>query len=293
MRGIVDAHHHLWDLAAVDYPWLKQRGVRRFFGDPTPIQRDYGPTDFSSDHAPLTIAKSVHIQVGAAHGEEHAETQWLQRQADEQGLPTAIVAFCDLSAPDAAAVIDGHMKTSARVRGVRQIVSRHADEDARDRSPALLGRAAFEAGLALLAERSLSFDLQLTPPHMLAAAKLLERIDGLHVALCHAGSPWRRDATGLAEWRSGLSALAQNPRVTCKLSGFGMFDPHWTRDSLAPIVETVLETFGAERVMWGSNYPVDKLYRGYAETLSTVRSLIPGELHDQVFRSTAERFYRI
>jgi predicted TIM-barrel fold metal-dependent hydrolase len=128
---------------------------------------------------------------------------------------------------------------------------------------------------------------------MIAAAQLFARLDGLRVALCHVGSPWRRDAEGLAEWSNGLRALAELPTMHCKLSGFGMFDHAWTEDSLKPLVLTALETFGPDRVMWGSNFPVDKLYRGYGEILSVMLSIVPSELHDQVFRTTAERFYRI
>jgi predicted TIM-barrel fold metal-dependent hydrolase len=290
---IVDAHHHLWDLNAVDYPWLRQNGERRFFGDPAPIQKDYLPADFRRDHGPLTVAKSVHIQVGARSGSEVDETRWLDEQAAQSGLPSAIIAFCDLAAPDAAATIERHVAASGRVRGIRQIVSRHADEDARDGSPELLTSPPFASGLGHVAARGLIFELQLTPPHMIAAAKLLERFEGLKVALCHAGSPWQRDTFGFAQWTEGLSVLAENPRVVCKLSGLGMFDPHWTRGSLKPIVANVLERFGPQRVMWGSNFPVDKLYRDYVETFSAIESLVPHDQRDWVFRRTAEQFYGI
>jgi predicted TIM-barrel fold metal-dependent hydrolase len=290
---IVDAHHHLWDIGAVNYTWLRQRGIVRFFGDPTPIQKNYGVAQFRSDHAEFAIGKSVHVQVGTAAGAELDETRWLQTQADEHGLPSAIVAYCDLSSRRAPAVIEAHLRRSPRVRGIRQIVSRHPREDAADRSPQLLLNPIVADNLTLLASLGLSFDLQLTPPNMIAAAQLLGRIDGLRVALCHAGSPWRRDAAGLAEWCAGLKALADIPGVMCKLSGFGMFDPAWTPLNLKPLIMTVLEIFGADRVMWGSNFPVDKLYRSYDELISVMFSIVPGELHDDVFRATAERFYRI
>jgi predicted TIM-barrel fold metal-dependent hydrolase len=290
---IVDAHHHLWDLAAVNYPWLKQRGVRRFFGDPTPIQKDYLVADFRTDLGSADVRKSVHIQVGTAAGAELDETEWLDAQAASHGLPSAIVAFCDLASPRAPELLRKHAERSVRLRGVRQIFSRHADEDALDGSPQLLANPIVAENLKQLAASNLSFDLQLTPPHMIGAARLLERIKDLNVALCHAGSPWRRDPDGLAEWCRGLKALSEVPGLTCKLSGFGMFDPGWTPVDLKPFVMTVLEIFGADRVMWGSNFPVDKLYRGYHDILAATRSIVPVELHDQVFRLTAERFYRI
>ena len=72
-----------------------------------------------------------------------------------------------------------------------------------------------------------------------------------------------------------------------------MFDPAWTQASLTPVVETIIETFGPARVMWGSNFPVDKLYRSYAALLSTMLTIVPAEMHEQVFRKTAESFYLI
>jgi predicted TIM-barrel fold metal-dependent hydrolase len=290
---VVDAHHHLWDLAAVEYPWLNQRGVRRFFGDPTPIQRDYGVADLRADHGAIDVRKSVHIQVGVADGAEIDETEWLEKQADAQGLPSALVAFCDLSRARAPDVLQAHLERSRRLRGVRQIFSRHPDEDAANGSPGLLTDRTVAENLKLLSALDLSFDLQLTPPHMKAAAKLLGSIDGLKVALCHAGSPWRRDPDGFAEWRSGLQALAEVPGLVCKLSGLGMFDPDWTEESLTPVILTALEIFGPDRVMWGSNFPVDKLYRSYGELVSAITAIVPQTTHEQLFRTTAESFYRI
>jgi predicted TIM-barrel fold metal-dependent hydrolase len=290
---VVDAHHHLWGLDAVDYPWLRQRGVRRFFGDPGPIQKDYGVLEFREDHSSFNVRKSVHIQVGTAPGLEVQETRWLEAQARAHGLPSAIVAYCDLSCRNAQAIIQEHISSSPGLRGIRQIFSRHPVEDAADGSPHLLASPTVASNLSLLSSFGLSFDLQLTPPHMIAAAQLFESLDGLQVALCHAGSPWGRDAEGLAEWRNGLRALAELPTMYCKLSGLGMFDHAWTEESLKPLVATVIETFGPGRVMWGSNFPVDKLYRSYDAALSAMLSIVPSLLHDQVFRTTAERFYRI
>jgi predicted TIM-barrel fold metal-dependent hydrolase len=288
---LVDGHHHLWDLAAVPYPWLMAKGVRRFFGDPTAIQKDYLPADFRTDHDGIGIAASVHVQVGAAPGAEVRETAWLNAQADETGLPTAIVAFADLAAPDLAAVLDAHAAAAPkRLRGVRQIVSRHPSEDS---GPDLLADARFLDGLRMLAGRGLSFDLQLSAPLLARAADVLAQAPGLRVALCHAGSPWDQSAPGLAAWRAGLAEVAALPGAVCKLSGLGMFNPAWTPASLAPIVDGVLHAFGPERVLWGSNFPVDTLYRPYRALFEAVWALTPEPARAAVFGDTAGRFYRV
>lgn len=290
---IVDAHHHLWDLRAVSYPWLEARGVRRFFGDPTPIQQDYRVAQFREDGAGLPVVQSVHVQVGAAPDASVDETVWLDAQASATGLPTGIVAFADLTAADLADTLDAHAAASARLKGIRQIVSRHPSEDAASGSPALLADARFVGGLRLLAERRLSFDLQLSAPMLDDAGKVLDTVPELSVALCHAGSPWDQSSDGLRIWRAGLQRMAELPAVSVKLSGLGMFNPGWSRATLEPIVSTVLETFGPRRVMWGSNFPVDRLYRGYRELLETVAGLIPPANRDDVFARTARRFYRL
>ena len=288
---VVDGHHHLWSLQEVSYPWLMAKGVRRFFGDPTPIQRDYMPADVCADHDGIEVVASVHVQVGAAPGAEVAETAWLDGQGAATGLPCAIVAFADLTAPDLDAVLDAHAAASpTRLRGIRQIVSRHPSEDA---GPDLVASPAFAGGLRRLAERGLSFDLQLSAPLLGRAADLFATVPDLKVALCHAGSPWDRSPSGLAAWRAGLRAMAALPQTVAKLSGLGMTDPDWTRASLAPIVEAVLEAFGPDRTLWGSNFPVDRLYRSYRELFEAVQACVPEAHRPAVFETTARRFYRI
>ncbi|WP_207759188.1 amidohydrolase family protein [Sandarakinorhabdus cyanobacteriorum] len=286
---IIDAHHHLWDLEAVDYPWLMARGVQRFFGDPTPIQRPYQPADFQADWEGLPVIASVHVQVGAADG--LAETRWLERL--QPPVPAAIVAETDLTAPDLADRLDALCAASLRLRGIRQIVGRHPSEDARTGSPALLDDPRFLAGLRILARRGLSFDLQLTAPLLPRAAALFAQVPGLQLALCHAGSPWDQSPAGLEDWRAGLNQLAALPTAHVKLSGLGMFNPAWTPATLAPVVDAALAAFGPERTMWGSNFPVDRLYRGYRPLLETIAALVPSATHHAVFAGTARRFYRL
>ena len=290
---VIDAHHHLWDLQAVDYPWLRAGGVRRFFGDPTPIQRDYLPADFRADAAGLRVAGSVHVQVGAAPAASVAETVWLQAQAEKTGLPSAIVAFADLTDPRLDAALAAHAGASPRLRGIRQIVSRHPSEDGPTGSLSLLDDARFLAGLRRLADHELSFDLQLSAPLLGGAARRLAEVPELRVALCHAGSPWDRSPEGLQAWRRGLADMAALPNCYAKISGLGMFDPQWTPASLAPIIEGVLAAFGPARTMWGSNFPVDKLYRSYRELIDAVARQVPRDMHEAVFAGTARAFYRL
>ncbi len=289
MTGRIDAHHHLWELAAVHYPWLMARGVERFFGDPTPIQRDYLLRELRSEAQPCGIRASVHIQVGAENGLD--EARWIQTVADANpDWPMAQVVFCDLTSTDLSKQLDT-FQTLPTVRGVRQIVGRAPGEDARTGTNSLLDDPRFLDGVQEVGRRCLSFDLQLIPELMEKTARILAQAPDTRVALCHAGSPHDRSPAGLNDWAQRLRALSDLPQVSCKLSGLGMFDHGWTPDTIRPIVETCLEQFGPERVMFGSNFPVDKLYGDYASLTQAYHDLVPAEAHSAVFSQTAARFY--
>lgn len=286
---MIDAHHHLWNLEAVHYPWLMDKGTSRFFGDPAPIQRDYLISEFRADAAAMGFHGSVHIQVGAEDG--YAEACWVQSVADAHpDWPMKQVAFCDLTADslndDLAA-----LQALPSVVGIRQIIGRAPGEDAQSGTNALLEDPRFDAGLAMLAERGLSFDLQLIPELIPTAAAVMAQHPGLKVALCHGGSPYDRSPAGLTRWQAQLAVMAALDHVHCKLSGLGMFQHDWQTDDFRPIIETCLEIFGASRCMFGSNFPVDSLTSDYSRLAQTHLDCVPEFDHANVFFHTAARFY--
>ena len=286
---MIDAHHHLWDLNALHYPWLMAQGVERFFGDPSPIQRDYLIDEFRTEASACGITGSVHIQVGAE--DAMAEAQWVQSVADAMPVwPMAQVVFCDLTAPDLNNQLDAFQKLST-VKGVRQIIGRAPGEDAVTGTNDLLDNPAFLAGLKEAGARGLSFDLQLIPELMEKTAHVLVLAPETRIAMCHAGSPHDRSKQGLSAWGKTLAKLSALPHVTCKLSGLGMFEHNWTPDSIAPIVQEVVAQFGPKRVMFGSNFPVDKLYSDYSTLFGAYRMILPQEHHQAVFLDVAEAFY--
>ncbi|MTI02273.1 amidohydrolase [Roseibium sp. RKSG952] len=285
----IDAHHHLWDLNAVHYPWLMESGTPRFFGDPTPIQRDYLLPQFRKDAEAYDFKASVHIQVGAA--DPWAEAKWVQSVADQHpDWPLAQVAYCDLTSDDLPDQLD-RLQSLPSLRGVRQIIGRSPGEDAKSGTNDLLENPKFLAGLRELGERGLSFDLQLLPELMEQTARILERAPRTKIALCHAGSPHDRSEDGLDAWAIALENLSSMPQVFCKLSGLGMFDHDWSADNVRPIVETCLSQFDPERCMFGSNFPVDSLSSTYAELISRYTALVPDTQWEDIFYRTSAGFY--
>jgi predicted TIM-barrel fold metal-dependent hydrolase len=288
----IDALHHLWDLQALNYPWLMAKGVRRFFGDPTPIAHNYLPQDFLAESDRYKPQQSVHIQVGVAQGSELEETRWLQG-LDQ--IPNAIVAYADLSATELAATL-AVQSQNCRLRGIRQIIGRHPVEDLRHGSDKLLDNARWLEGLHQLAHAGLSFDLQLIPPQMNRAFAVLQQVPELKVALCHCGSPWDQSPQGLEHWRRGLRRFAALPNFYCKISGLGMFNPNWEIEDLRHLILEVIDIFGPARVMFGSNFPVDKLYRSYTDlwqAYEEITGCFNEEERRQLYCKTAASFYRI
>ena len=296
--SIIDAHHHLWDLQACHYPWLMAKGVKRFFGDPTPIQKDYLVQDFFADIGDLPVSASVHIQVGVDEDQAVDETRWLQSVTDakdSKGFPQGIVAFCNLVDTGAMEKLQEH-RNYPNLRGLRQIVGRSPEEDANTGSAMLLDNPIWIENLSRIAEYDLSFDLQLIPSQISKAREIFVEIPELKVALCHCGSPFDQSDEGLSFWKTQIKKLAELPNIYCKISGFGMFDHEWTVDSIRPIIINVIDIFTPERCMFGSNFPVEKLHADYHAVWNAYMEIIKEFSLDekqQLFADTARNFYSI
>lgn len=268
------------------------KGEKRFFGDPAPIQQNYLVNDFINESPTYKPVKSVHIQVGVDEADIYKESAWVEQQTP---LPNAVVAYCDLSAKNAQQQIE-KQQAFHKVRGIRQIVGRHIDEDKKHDSNALLSNSHWLKGLKHLADKGLSFDLQMIPPQIDEVYLALSKVEQLNVALCHCGSPWDQSPEGIKQWRKGLEKLAQLPNFYCKISGLGMFNHQWQEADLLPIIHACIDIFGPERIMFGSNFPVDKLYRSYDSYWRCYEHSISGFSSDEqnkMLHDNAKTFYQI
>lgn len=294
MRKIFDAHHHLWDLHHCDYPWLMAKGVKRFFGDPAPIQKNYLIEDFGDDNTQFDLVGSTHIQVGVDEKDAIKETQWLQALTQKHPhIPSAIVAFADLTDDNIENNLDAHGH-AGHFRGIRQIIGRHSSEDKQTNTGALLANPLFLHGLKILEQRKITFDLQLIASQYGDAFSAFEKVPDLSIAICHFGSPWDLSSEGLQHWRQAMRKFSSLPHCSIKFSGFGMFKPDWLAEDIRPYVDIALELFGEERCMAGSNFPVDKLYGGYSRIWDALEELIASEsILTKVTRTNAQKFYSV
>ena len=159
-----------------------------------------------------------------------------------------------------------------------------------------LGEDAWRRNFTLLRTYGLSFDLSINPGQMAQAASFLGGHPDTPTAVCHLGFPIERYDSGIELWRSGMAALAERPNVFVKMSGMGMFDRYWTADSIKRIVLETIEMFGTGRVMFGSNFPVDRPMSSaeqLRDALLQVTETLSDSERDNLFFRTASTFYRI
>lgn len=291
---IVDSHFHLWNLAENSYPWLRDGAKKVFFGDLAPIRKNYLLPDLDKDIGDLNVTKLVHVQANWDLGDPVGETRWLHdiAQDDATNRPNAIVAFADLNAENAAQILE-EQAAFPKVRGIRQVVFRPALDDTETR---LLDSPVWLENLSRLGDLNLSFDMMLYPQQMVRAAQIIRNNPNITFLIEHTGCPVFAEKPTMDLWRAGMKTLAELPNTAAKISGLGMFDKNWTLQSVRDTVLHVIDVFGPERSMFGSNFPVDSLTSTYAYIWQNLTEITKGFSDDekaQLFHRSAEKFYRI
>ncbi len=289
---IIDAHHHIWRKA--DQPWLSGPTVPRIFGPYDAIRRDYLIGEYLDDIKENGVVASVYVQTNWAPSRAVAEVAWVQSVADAHGFPHAIVGFADLAMDDVAATLDA-MRPYPRLKGIRQQVHWHENPNYRFAPrPDVIADANWRRGLAQLARRKLLFELQVFTSQMAAGAELARAFPQTTFVLDHAGMLEDTSDTGRAAWRAGMRRLADCQNVFVKLSALGTFVHRATLADIQPIVSDTVTLFGAERCLWGSNFPIEKIWTDYATVASNIRhavSYLPIAEQRHILSETARRLY--
>jgi len=294
---VVDAHHHLWKLGDNRYPWLeRERRETMVFGATEPLARNYLIEDYFDDIAGQNVIRSVHVEAGFDRSDPVAETRWLQSIADRHGWPHGAVAWAPLGEPDLPAILRAHRQYPI-VRGIRAVVSWHSDPAKRFSARAdLMQDPAWLASVGAVRDLGLSLDLlvnghQLGDVHRLACA-----FPDLTIIVNHAGSPVDRDEAAMRRWQQGISLLAEAPNVAMKISDLCAYDHAWSVDSYRPIVTGLIESFGVDRCMFASDFPVAKLhgsFRGHFDAFRMITSDLPLSCLSRLFCENAMKFYRL
>jgi predicted TIM-barrel fold metal-dependent hydrolase len=294
MQKIIDAHHHIWRMA--DLPWLLQ-GKPRIFGDYSSLKRDYPIEEFKTDTAPCNVVKSVYVQANWEHHRGLEEARWVHETGLEHGMPNGIVAFADLNAPDVERLLDDYLKIPS-VRGIRQHLQWHKNPLLSGYVPVpdMFNQKQWRNGLRAVGDRGYSFDLQVFPNQIVDAAGMVGEFPDINFILNHAGMLDARDNATIAVWKSGMRILAEHPNVYVKFTGLGTFVHASSVELNRPLVQVSLEYFGASRCIYGSNFPIEKLWTTYAGYFKNVYDAVgdvpEADLHE-IFYGTAERVYRL
>jgi len=274
MNFVVDAHHHFWDPARAHYAWLtdERAAIRRRFGpeDLRPVLRDNG------------VDRTIVVEARSSL----EETRELLALAAETDFLAGVIGWVDLADPDvAAAVVELRSgEGGERLCGIRHQV--RAEPDAR-----WLARPDVLRGLAALAAAGLAYDLLVTARELPAAREAAERLPDLTFVVEHLGGPDVRAGADPA-WADGMARLAALPNVCCKVSGLVVAPA----DRLAPFVRPVLEWFGEDRVLFGSDWPVCLLGASYEDIMGRLRDVTAGlapAAREALLGGNAARAYRL
>ena len=294
MTKIIDGHHHIWRQA--DLPWLVGPMQPRIFGPYEPIRRDYPIEEFREDFAGSNVVASVYVQTNWAKERFEDEAAWVERTADETGWPHALVAYADFSVLDVRPQLDRLAKYPL-MRGVRMQLHWHENSLYRfASSPDLATDPTIQRNVARLADYGWSFDLQVFAPQMKVASKLAESAPEVTFVLQHAGMLEDASAASRARWRAGMTSLAERPNVVSKLSGLGTFLRRNDPAHIADVMSETVALFGAERCLFGSNFPIEKLWTRYRDLVGAYLAAAKGyseRERDAIFRGTAARVYRL
>jgi L-fuconolactonase len=275
--GAVDSHQHFWQVGHFDYPWMSPEVDVLF--------RDYLPADLEPLLASAGVARTVLVQAS----DTIAETRWMLDLADASPVVAGVVGWVDLAGGGAGRQLD-ELAARPAFKGVRHIVEDEPDDG-------WLVRADVLAGLRELAARGLSFDLLVHARHLEHVLRVAEAVPNLALVVDHAAKPPIRSGAFEA-WAEAIARVAAVPTIHCKLSGLVTEANHaaWTDEDLRPYVAHVRSCFGAERLMFGSDWPVCLLAGSYGRIASTYEALcadLDGDQRALVFRDTATRFYRL
>ena len=252
---VIDSHQHFWKYNPVKYGWIDE--------SMKVLQQDFLPSDL----APILQENGIQGCIAVQADQSETETEFLLKLARENDFIKGVVGWVDLRAEDVSERL-AHFSQNEKLKGVRHIVQEEPD-------PEFMLRKDFQNGIGYLAQFGLTYDI-LVYPHQLASAVILARaFPEQKFVLDHIAKP--RISEGLdGQWVHQIKELAFNPNVSCKVSGMVTETKNfkWQQEDFSPFMEVVLDAFGWQRLLYGSDWPVCLLAASYKEVLTIVNDYI-------------------
>ncbi len=246
---IIDAHHHLWRFNTEEYGWMDDRMQV--------LRRDYLPSDLEKEIKDAGVAGTVVVQARQIL----EETRWLLGLAEKAPFIRGVVGWVDLRGPGLKNQLD-EFAAHQKLVGVRHVIHDEPDDD-------FMLRPAFLKGIEMLGDYHLAYDLLLFPKHLERAIELVSMFPGQKFVLDHISKPFIKSGI-LQPWKDDIEALAAQPNVWCKISGMVTEASHqsWHYEDFVPYMNTVVDAFGSDRIMLGSDWPVCRLAAEYEEVMN-------------------------
>jgi L-fuconolactonase len=276
---IVDTHVHFWDTERLDYPWLKNSAL---------LNRPYLPKDYDEAIGPVTVGKIIFVEAACADVHTMDEVSWVTSLAKDDSRISGIVANVPLEQGKTVLPQIEALAENPLVKGIRRFFSTEKD------APHGLLPALVE-GVKCLEKVGFHFELGLQRGQIPVAVELVRQCPNIKFVLNHIGVPDIKN-NDLDLWRQEMRTLAKYPNVFCKMSGVATVADHdsWTVEDLKPALDHVIECFGFERTVFGSDWPVMLLATPYQRWVKTVAAAVKGcsdpELRN-LFYNTAAEFY--
>ncbi len=273
----IDAHHHFWRYNSDEYDWIDESMAC--------LRRDFLPADLKPELARAGFDAAIAVQTR----QTLEETKWLLELAEASPFIAGVIGWVDLRAPNVRAQLQG-LARNPKLLGVRHIVQ--SDPDDR-----FLLQPEFLGGIHALEDFDLTYDILIYPRHLAVATEFVQRFPRQLFVLDHLAKPLIKSGS-LHPWISGIRDLAQFPNVFCKLSGLVTEADwkSWKPEHMAPYLDVALESFGPERLMIGSDWPVCTVAGSYSQVMNVVieyLSKYPEHVQKAVLGGTAEKFWKL
>lgn len=277
MISRIDAHHHFWKFDAAEYPWIRPSDQL--------LRKDFLPDDFEPELKGAGITGTIAVQAR----QSLEETRWLLELADRHDFIQGVVGWAPLTEVSVGATLE-RLAAHPKLRAIRHVLHDEADER-------YILREDFNRGVAELKRFDLAYDILIFERHLPQTIEFVDRHPNQIFIVDHLAKPRVRDGL-VSPWRENMRELARRPHVYCKISGLATEADHsrWSETQFTPYMDWILSSFGPERVLFGSDWPVCLLAIGYcqwAEMVARFVGRLPDGEQQRIWSATAREAYKL